>query len=131
MGKPIFPVSIATVDGKTGSVRTVFDTGSHRSLIRENCLPAGAQVLKTVPQRVLKTAAAGGTLTVVGVVVLTMTIGDRMIEDEVLVSRDLSQEMLIGAGTMQQWDITIRNQNGNTEVVVGHDLRDPDIQEVD
>jgi len=58
-------------------------------------------------------------------------IGDRLIESQALVSPDLSQEMIIGAGTMQEWDITIRNQNGHTEVVVGKDLRDPDVQEVD
>ena len=50
-----------------------------------------------------------------------MTIGDRMIQDEALVSPNLAQEMLIGAGTMQKWDITIRTQNRHTTVEVGRD----------
>jgi hypothetical protein len=39
--------------------------------------------------------------------------------------------MLIGAEMMQAWDICVRNVNGHTEVVMGRDLRDPDVQEVD
>ncbi len=38
--------------------------------------------------------------------------------------------MLIGAGLMQMWDISIRNKNGHTKIHVGHDMNDPDIQTV-
>lgn len=131
MSKPIREVEIETLDEKRGRVRAVFDTGSHVSLIRENCLPAGAVIARRpTPQR-LKTAAQGGTLNITGGLILIITIGGKMIRDEALVSPDLAQEMLIGAGTMQKWDITVRNENGSTTVDVGHDLRDPDIQEVD
>ena len=53
------------------------------------------------------------------------------ISDIALVSPDLSQEMIVGAGTMQKWDISIINRNGHTEVTVGRDMHDPDIIEVD
>ena len=131
MGKPVFEVDLNTPDGKRGRARAVFDTGSHRSLIREDRLPAGATSVPYVPQRELKTAAQGGRLRVVGAEVLTNSAGDRMIEGEALVSPDLSQEMLIGSEMMQAWDISIRNANGHTEVVIGRDHRDPDVQEVD
>jgi len=79
----------------------------------------------------LRTAAQGGTLEVVGGIVLVVTIGERMIQTHALVSPNLAQEMLIGAETMQGWDISIRNGGGRTTVEVGKDLRDPDVQEVD
>lgn len=131
MTKPVIVVSLRTFGGKEGKARAVFDTGSYRSLIREDRLPAGALVDRSPAPLELKTAAQGGRTHVVGALVLTITVKDRMIEDEVLVSPDQSQEMLIGAGTMQKWDITIRSDNGHTEVIVGTDLRDPDVQEVD
>ncbi|MBI2059133.1 MAG: hypothetical protein HYT87_05115 [Nitrospirae bacterium] len=64
-------------------------------------------------------------------VTLVMTIGEKMIQDDALVSPDLGQDMLVGAGTMQKWDIIIRNRNGKTKVIVGRDMRDPEITEVD
>ena len=38
-------------------------------------------------------------------------------------SPDLAQQMVIGAGTMQQWHITIDDENGETKVRVGLDPR--------
>ena len=131
MSRPIRDVDIETYDELTAHVRAVFDTGAHISIIREDRLPKGTNVERRKNPIRLRTAGRGGTLEVVGGVILVMTIEGRMIQDEVQVSPDLSQEMLIGAKTMQAWDITIRNENGNTQVVVGKDLRDPDIQEVD
>ena len=131
MAKPVVDVGLSTFDGMSGRARAIFDTGSHRSLIREDRVPVGATVARALTPLEFKTAAQGGKIHIVGALVLTITVGDRMIEDEVLVSPDLSQEMLIGAGTMQKWHIAILNDNGHTEVVVGTDLRDPDVQEVD
>ena len=48
----------------------------------------------------------------------------------VFVNSGLAQEMLVGAGTMQKWDISIVTQRGLTEVFVGRDMRDPDINDV-
>ncbi len=131
MSKPILDVVIKTLDDKTAQVRAVFDTGAHPTIIREDRLPPGTVVLRATTLRPLRTAAQGGRLDIAGGTILVMTIGDRMIEDEALVSPNLAQEMLVGAGTMQKWDITIRTVNGHTSVEVGRDLRDPDIQEVD
>lgn len=70
-----------------------------------------------------RTAARGGSFSATGELPLVLTIGDREVDDLALVSSDLSQEMLVGAGTMRKWDIT--------EVAVGRDMRDPDVIEVD
>jgi hypothetical protein len=131
MGKPVVQVAIETFDGRKGRVRALFDTGAHRTLIREDCLPEGCVVERRPTPERLRTAAQGGTLDVVGGIILLIGIGDRLIQTDALVSPNLAQQMLIGAATMQAWDITVRNENGTTRVEVGHDLRDPDIQEVD
>ena len=62
---------------------------------------------------------------------LVLTIGDKQIEGSAHVSPDLSQEMLVGAGTMQMWDLSIINRNGKTEISVARDMHDPQITEVD
>jgi len=131
VSKPIVEVGIETLDGKTGRVRALFDSGAHVSVIRESCVPAAATMARRPSPTRLRTAAQGGTLEVVGGIVLVVTIGERMIQTHALVSPNLSQEMLIGAETTQGWDISIRNGGGSTSVEVGKDLRDPDVQEVD
>ena len=131
MGKPIMGVTVQEISGGTATARAVFDSGSHYTIIREGALPAGTQVLEYPTPRELRTAAQGGRLLVKGITHLVFTIGDKIIEDDAMVSATLSQEAIIGAGTMQKWDITLKNENGHTSVVVGHDMRDPDITEVD
>lgn len=131
MSKPIVEVKLEALDGKKGHAKALFDSGSHSTIIREDRLPAGTVMGRRKKPLRFRTAARGGTLSVVGGVVLIITVDGRTIRDEALVSPDLSQEMLIGAGTMQKWDITLRNKNGHTRVEVPKDLNDPDIQEVD
>ena len=53
-----------------------------------------------------------------------------MIEAGVLISPELGSDMLIGAQTMQSWDISIINTKGKTKINVKHDMRDPEINEV-
>jgi len=131
MSKPILDVEVSSLDDKSSKATAVFDTGSFYTIIRRNKLPKGSPFLKSRKRKYLKTAGKGGRLTVVGATVLRIRIRRRIIRTEVLVSPNLSQEMLIGAGTMQAWDISIQNKNGKTEVNIGHDLRDPQIQQVD
>jgi hypothetical protein len=131
MSKPILDVGIETFDGKSGRVRALFDSGAHVTVIREDRVPAGTTIVRRPTPMSLRTAARGGSLQVIGATILVVTIGDRMIQTQALVSPNLSQEMLIGAETMQGWDISIRNGGGHTSVEVGKDLRDPDVQEVD
>ena len=125
------PLRIVTPDEKSNTVKAVFDTGSFYSILREDKVPAGAAILRRKKPRTLRTAAKGGQFSAIGELSLALTIGDRQIDDVVSVSSDLSQEMLVGTGTMQKWGISIVNHNGRTEVVIGRDMRDPDITEVD
>ncbi|MBI3269366.1 MAG: hypothetical protein HYZ53_10130 [Planctomycetes bacterium] len=131
MSKPVVEVELLSIGGCTKRVRALFDTGSHYTILRDTELPEGTQILKYAKPEAFRTAATGGALHVTGTTLLKIRIGKRMVRDEVLVSPDLGREMLVGAGTMQKWDISVRNRKGRTEVTVGHDLRDPEITEVD
>lgn len=131
MSKPVMELTIRSMLGGRAKVRAVFDTGSHYSIIRESKLPPRTTVLRYAKSERLRTAARGGRLDVLGTTVLYIQIGKKVIRHEVLVSPDLSQDMLVGAGTMQEWDISVRNGGGRTRVTVGRDVRDPDVMEVD
>jgi hypothetical protein len=131
MGKPILEVEVTTSEEATSRVKAVFDTGSFYSILREDKVPPGVRILQHKTPRSFRTAARGAGLQASGEMPVVLTIGDRRIDDVVLVSEDLAQEMLIGAGTMQKWDISIVTRGGRTEVVVGRDMRDPDITAVD
>ena len=131
MSKPILDVEIHTPDDAVALVKAVFDTGSFYTIVREDRVPSSASIVRRKSPWTLRAAARGSQLTAVGEVSLVLSIGDRQIHDIALVSPDLSQEMLVGAGTMQKWDISIVNRNGHTDVSVGRDMHDPDITEVD
>jgi hypothetical protein len=131
MTKPVLQIEITTAEEKSGSVKAVFDTGSFYTILREDKVPPEATVLRRKQPHVFRTAARGHQFAAEAELPLVLRIGDRAIHDVALVSSDLSQEMLVGAGTMQKWDISIISRNGHTEVSVGRDMRDPDITEVD
>ncbi len=131
MTKPILDVVLRSMGRSESKVRAVFDTGSHYSIVREASLPPKTSVLKYPKAETLKAAAVGGKLKILGATVLIVQVGGKRVRDEVLVSPDLSQEMIVGAGTMQKWDISIHNNGGRTRVTVGRDIDDPDVIEVD
>ena len=132
MSKPIRDVDIVTANGKKASVSAVLDTGSFYTIIREDCLPRGAAVEKLKVKEKFGTARrGGGKLVATGVVYLKMRLEGHWINGEVRVSPMLGSDMLIGAGLMQTWDITIKNRNGSTTIHIGHDMNDPDIQAVE
>ena len=132
MGKPIIDITITTLDGKSGQVKAIFDTGSFYTIIRENKVPAGASIVREGALQQFRTAGSGGKLQINGVLpIAKITIGDKKVEDSILVSPDLVSDMLLGAKTMQAWDISIQNKKGKTSISVGHDMRDPEITEVD
>ena len=131
VSKPIIEVGVRSREGGRARVLAVFDTGSHVSIIREAKLPSGARVTRYAKAERLLTAAHGGQLRVTGEAILYIEIGRKLIRAAVSVSPDLRRDMLIGAGAMQEWDISIHNGHGKTTVAVGRDLRDPELTEVD
>lgn len=130
MSKPVVNVVLAAAEVKV-RVKAVLDTGSFYTILRED-LPQGRVTVTPYPSlQLLGTAAKGGKLRVAGTVFLDLLIAGKRINTSAFVSPDLKKDLIVGAGTMQMWDISIVNRNGSTRVVVGRDMRDPDITEVD
>lgn len=131
MSKPILDVRLETVDGRSTACSAVIDTGAFYSIVRQSALPPGTPTLTYRETQVQRTAGVVGSLTVIGSTELFIGLAGKRIRDSVLVSTDLLQALIIGAGTMQKWDISVLNHNGSTEVRVGRDVSDPEITEVD
>lgn len=130
MSKPILQVTVTTVDEKHKKIPALFDSGSLYTVIRSDCLPSQKAALLYKKPKKFGTAHKKAKVTIVGETALIITIGRKMINTHALVSLDLSREMVIGAETMQVWNITIRNRKGRTKVIVGHDMREPDMREI-
>ncbi len=131
MTKPVREIDITTIGGKKGHVEALIDTGSFYTLIREDCLPKGASPEAMEKPEILGTAQKKGKVRTVGGIIMVMIVEGHPIRDEVYISPDLKREFIIGAKTMQAWDITIKNKNGHTTVHVGRDMNDPDTQSVE
>jgi hypothetical protein len=127
--KPVFPIKIISLNNTSANLNAVFDSGSFYTIIRADKLPADTMIIRQ--ELTFRTAHKGGILQIIGKTILDILIGEKMIETQVLVSSELGSDMLIGAQTMQSWDISIMNSKGKTTINVAHDMRDPEITEVD
>jgi len=130
MAKPVVEIQITTLDEKTAAVQgglrrapstrscalTRFPPGCRHPAIRASSLPDGGP---------------GGFPARHGELPVVMTIGDREVDDVVMVAPELSQELIVGRGTMQKWDISVVTKEGRTAVHVGRHMHDPDVTEVD
>ena len=126
--KPVFPITITSLNKTSQNVNAVFDTGSYYTIIRADKLPLDTMIL---PQESsFRTTNKNARLSIIGKTFLVLQIGNKMIEAGVLVSPELGNDMLIGAQTMQSWDISILNKSGKTIIKVEHDMRAPEINEV-
>ena len=130
MSKPICEVTVTASDGKKKRVPALVDSGSFFTIIRTDCLPSAKAVLPLKRSYRLGTAARKGSVKITARTVFVVEIAGKRIQTSALVSPNLKREMIIGAETMQGWDISVRNRNGSTRVVVGRDMRDPDVVEV-
>lgn len=132
MSKPILEIELKfqLTDQRKKNIPALFDSGSFYTIIRSDCLPSIKAMSPYKSPKVLGTARKGTKIKIVGETALIITIGKKMINSHALVSPNLSREMIIGAETMQSWDINIKNRYGKTQVLIGHDMRDPDIVEV-
>ena len=126
--KPIFPVTVFSLNKTSADLKAVFDSGSFYTIVRADKLPLNTQVINQ--EITFGTANKKASLSVIGQTILVIKIGEKMVQGEVMVSDELGSDMLIGAGLMQTWDISIMNTNGKTQINVKHDMRDPEINEV-
>lgn len=130
MGKPVIDVKVQTTEGVEFHTKTLFDSGAFYTVIRDDILPPGTQILRYKSPETFGTAAKEGQITVTGITNVIIAVGGKMVSTRAFVSPDLRREFLVGAETMQAWDISIVTTNGKTEIRVGHDMHDPDITEI-
>ena len=84
-------------------IYTLFDSGANMSCINpENIQDLAAPIIIGKPQRLL-TASKGHFIEVKAKVLLEFYINDIRLSDEFLVVPGLSEEIVIGAATMQKW----------------------------
>ncbi|MBI5218515.1 MAG: hypothetical protein HY958_06245 [Bacteroidia bacterium] len=126
MSKPVFDIEITTPEQKSGKVTAVFDSGAFPTIIRQDKLPP-TQIIKYHNPEIYGGAVQGSKLNVIGCTRLIVEYNNKMISTLVEVAPLLAADMLIGARTMQEWDISIVNKNGKTEINIGHDMRDPEL----
>ena len=136
MSEPIYDIRISTPDGDSNPVLAVFDSGSFYTVVREDKVPQSATVEQRKKPALFRAAAKGSRVSVTGSVHLVLTVLDssgveKEVDDVALVSPDLTQEMLVGAGTMQKWDISISNRDGVTRLEIGRDMHDADLTAID
>jgi hypothetical protein len=102
-----------TLVGQKGSraCRALFDSGSSYSIVRDD-IAREIAVLNPLPDPenwVFETAAAGQTMQALDIVPLVFRFADSEahFSDEIVVLKDLTEEVIIGALTMQKWQIKL------------------------
>ncbi len=131
MSKPVLNIGLTTAKKRTVERPALVDTGSFYTIVRQDLLPKGTPIIRFTEAKKFRSAGKGGKVTIIGETYVIISIQGKLIDARAHISPDLNRECLIGAETMQSWDISIRNRNGHTRVVVGKDMRDPEITEVD
>lgn len=126
MSKPVFEIEITAPENNKTKLRAVFDSGAFPTIIREDKLPP-TPIIKYHQPEIYGGAVQGSKLNVIGWCRLIVEYNGRMFYTFAEVAPQLSAEMLIGAGDMQKWDISIINKNGKTDIAIGHDMRDPEL----
>lgn len=130
MSSPILNIKFITPEEKKGEANALFDLGSYYTILRKDKLPKDTKFEIYKRKREFGTADKKGKIEIIGTTRLIIKIGNKMIETSAFISPDLNTEFIIGAGTMQSWDITIKNKNIKTSVVAGLDMRDEEITRI-
>lgn len=110
-----------TVQGDKGKndLEVFFDSGARRSVIRKDAAEKIASLQKSLLRRTFTLADNKTQIHSEEVTVLWITIDGKTIDDEFYVVSDLSRELIVGASTMQTWDILLDLKN--EKVTVGVD----------
>jgi predicted aspartyl protease len=95
---------------------TLFDSGANLCCIDKSHLENLEQPVSLGRVRKLATASEGHFIEVKEAVRLDFYINDILLSDEFLVVPSLSEEVIIGAATLQKWRIKLNFENDNVEV---------------
>lgn len=111
------------VRGDRGGTKldVIFDSGAGRSIVRKDAILNVASIQKALIKRTFILADSKTKVTSDELVHLWITIGGKTIDDVFYVVKKLRYDIVIGALTMQVWDIKLYPRK--EKVVVGVDPR--------
>jgi hypothetical protein len=95
---------------------TLFDSGANLSCIDKYHLPNLEDPVSLGRKRRLSTASEGHFIEISERVTLDFYINDILLSDEFLVVPNLSEEVIIGAATLQKWRIKLDFEHDKVEV---------------
>lgn len=95
---------------------TLFDSGANLSCINPDHVSALTEAQSLGKIRRMATAAIGHYIEVTERVTLDFYLNDVLLSDEFLVVPGLSEEVIIGAATMQKWRIKLNFEYDTVEV---------------
>lgn len=97
------------IEGDKGDceVDALFDTGATYSFIRKDKAEAIATLLPLLHPKSFELAQEGQTVTVTDRTLIDIRLNGVTLSDEVAVLEDLSEELILGATTMQKWRIKL------------------------
>lgn len=105
-------------DKGSSEAEVLFNPGARRSVIRKD-VAEKISTLIPLPKTARFYLADGKTeVTTNFVVNVSITIGDRIIFDQFPVLENLSREVIIGANTLQSWEIKLDLKNESVTVIV-------------
>lgn len=101
------------VEGDRGEteLEALFDTGATYSFIHKEVAERVASVLPLPRPKLFELAEKGKTLEARERIIIDIIVNGITISDEVVVIEDLSEELILGASTMQKWRIKLDLEN--------------------
>lgn len=114
---PVFKVPFLYLGSKGEKhLYTLMDSGANLSCINPAYLEGLADAVPLGVVRLIQTASADHTIVVREVTRLDFYINDILISDEFLVVPGLTEEVVIGASTMQKWRIKLNFEHDTIEL---------------
>lgn len=101
---------------ETRTLKTLFDSGASYSCVRQDIAEALTIPIPLKNPLKLYTASEGHYLEIVSQVLLVFYYEDFRLSDEFLVVPSLSEEVIIGASTMQKWRIKLNFEADAIEI---------------
>jgi len=101
------------IEGDRGeiAVETLFDTGATYSFICKEAAEKVATILSLPHPKSFELAEKGKMLEAKERIIIDIIVNGVTISDEVVVIEDLSEELILGASTMQKWRIKLDLEN--------------------
>jgi predicted aspartyl protease len=106
MGLIIKKITVEGDKGKT-TINTLFDTGASASFVRRDVAKNIATIVKLPTSYKFVQGDGKHEITIQSCINVNLTINDVTVFQQILVADELSEELIIGADTLQHWKIKL------------------------